>query len=294
MKRILAILTFLILLGCEKEPKDDNFKIDNSPLSHAELGFELDEPNTILNDLAKGELNKSITSVLLVMYGNTKRKWEFEYIGNTDIISEMIFYLPHYKNCEQNTFDFSYNEQNVIDTIISTRKNFCHEYEVIKTYTFNYNSNGLLKSIYMDNDFFVEENYFAYYPNGRIKEIYSDHRGRGDEPRFRVQKFQYDNSFKNVVKLEVTDGVEPLYTYKYSYDEKVNPFKDVFIAASVFMPFIGPAYLSENNVTTVIEKNEKNVHNLEFTTEFIFNYSDTNSLIEYYFTDNERVYSINQ
>ena len=146
----------------------------------------------------------------------------------------------------------------------------------------------------MDNESFVEENYFGYYPNGKVKEIYNNHMGRGDEVRFGHQKFEYDSSFRNVVKLEHTSGDNYHYTYKYSYDDKVNPFKDFFIAASVFMPFIGPAYLSENNVIEVIEKNEMNIHNQEFTTEFIFNYSSNNSLIEYYYADNERLYSVNR
>lgn len=291
MKTFFSIFVFIIVIGCTKEDLDIND--NNSSLTHAELGFKLDEPTIVLNELAKGELKNNINSILLVMYGNTERKWEFEYIENTDILSKMTFYLPHYQSCEKDEFEFSYNSSNLIDKVVSTRKNFCNEYEVNKTYTFNYNENGLLKSIFMDNRYFVEENYFGYYPNGKIKEIYNDHRGRGDEPSFILQKFTYNDSFTNVTEVE-SIGTNTHYTYKYFYDTNPNPFKDVFIATSVFMPFIGPAYLSENNVIAKIEKNEKNIYNQAFTTEFLFNYSNLNSLINYHYLDNERVYTINQ
>ncbi|MBC3847537.1 hypothetical protein H8K90_14160 [Winogradskyella echinorum] len=293
MKKTFTILILITFFSCEKDDGFKSIEIDNSPLTHAELGFELDEPDIILNELSKGKLDKQINSILLVMYENTYRKWEFEYIDNSDILSKMIFYLPHYQGCEQNIYEFSYNENNLIDKVISTRENVCNEYEVIKTYTFNYNDNGLLKSVFMDNESFVEENYFGYYPNGKIKEIYSDHRGRGVEPSFGVQKFTYNDSFTNVIEVE-SIGASTHYTYKYFYDNNTNPYKDFFIASSVFMPFIGPAYLSENNVIEMIEKNENNIHNQEFSTEFIFNYSNSNSLINYSYLDNERVFNINQ
>ncbi|WP_299365401.1 hypothetical protein [Winogradskyella sp.] len=293
MKKILAIIILITFLSCEKDDGNNSIEIDNSPLTHAELGFELDEPDVILNELSKGELKKHINSILLVSYGNAYRKWEFEYIENTDMLSKMVFYLPNYQGCEQNVYEFSYNENSLLDKVISTRENVCNEYEVIKIYTFNYNDNGLLKSIFMDNDFFVEENYFGYYPNGKIKEIYNDHRGRGVEPSFGVQKFTYNDSFTNVIEVE-SIGTSTHYTYKYFYDNNTNPFKDVFIGTSVFMPFIGPAYLSENNVIEMIEKNENNIHNQEFSTEFIFNYSSNNSLIDYSSLDNEIIYTVNQ
>ena len=60
------------------------------------------------------------------------------------------------------------------------------------------------------------------------------------------------------------------------------------------MPYIGPAYLSENNVIKVLEKNENNIYNQEFWTEFVFNYSNVNLLMNYFNSNNEVVYSINQ
>lgn len=294
MKKILTLLFLTILFGCDKDDGYEINEIDSNPLEHAELGFELDEPDVLLNELAKGELKNQINSILLVMYGNTYRKWEFEYIDHTDILSKMIFYLPHYQGCEKNIYTFTHNEQNLIDKIISTRKNFCLEYEVIKTYTFNYNENGLLKSVFMDNEFFVEENYFGYYPNGKIKEIYNDHRGRGVDPSFNVQKFFYDNSFRNVERIEHTVNSNYLHIYEYSYDDKENPFKNVFIATSVFMPFIGPAHLSVNNVESITENRFSNTNDNEFTYPCDFQYSLTDNLILYQNTEDERVFYVNQ
>lgn len=283
-----------IFLSCENDDEKNVFGANNSSVSHTELGFELDEPNLILNEIAKGKLKNSINSVLLVMYGNTERKWEFEYIGNTDVISKMIFYLPHYKNCEQEVFEFSYNSINLIDKVVSTRINFCNEYKVIKVYTFNYNEDGLLKSIFMDNEYAVEENYFGYYPNGKIKEIYNDYRSSGSGVNFGVQKFYYDSLFKNVIKVDHLSGLNYHYIYEYSYDNNSNPYKDVFIAVSVFMPFIGPAYLSENNVTSMVTKNGTVDNGFEIMTEFQFNYSKNNNLLNYSFLNNERVFNVNR
>lgn len=293
MKRLLSIFILIILIGCNKyEVKD--FNENTGDLNHAELGFELDEPNIILNEIAKGELKNYISSILFGMYGNTERKWEFEYIKNTDIISKMTFYLPHYQICEKDVFVFSYNSLNLIDKIISTRKNLCNEYEVIKIYTFNYNENGLLKSIFMDNPHFLEENYFGYYPNGKIKEIYNSFRSRGAEITFGLQKFQYDGLFKNVTKIEHTSGSNYHYIYEYSYDTNINPFKDVFIAVSVFMPFIGPAYLSENNVKSINTKLGNVASGIGTTREIQFNYATNTNLLSYKFSDNESVFNINQ
>lgn len=58
MKKILSIIILTTLLSCSKENEYNSIEIDNSPLEHAELGFELDEPNIILNELSKGELNR--------------------------------------------------------------------------------------------------------------------------------------------------------------------------------------------------------------------------------------------
>jgi hypothetical protein len=301
MKRILIVSVLLILASCNK---DDNtvLEIDNNSLNHAELGFELDEPDIILNELAFGKLDRNINSVLRQMFDNfpepVEKYWGFDYIENSDRISKMTFYSPHYSDCEKDIFQFYYNSQNLIKTVTSTRTNLCNVFEVIKTYTFNYNQNGLLKSVYMDNDYFVEENYFSYYPNGKIKEIYNDFRNGGTEPDFGVQKFYYDSTYTNVIKVEHTRGFNYSYTYQYFYDNKINPYKDFFIAVSVFMPYIGPSYLSGNNVIKMIEKNENNIYGNEFTYEYLFNYSNINQLESYSDKDEAKfpyiLYSINQ
>jgi len=283
MYKILLVFIVFILVSCEKENKD--FGINNSALNHAELGFEVDEPDTILNELARGKLDQNITSVLKQIHDNfpepAERYWKFEYVENSDRIDKMTYYLPHYVACEKNNYQFYYNEKKLIDSVISNRKNLFKDDNYRRKYTFNYNEQGLLKSIFMDNESFVEENFFSYYPNGKVKAIYNDFRGRGTEIGFNVQEFYYDSSFKNVVKVEHRGSTGSHYTYKYFYDEKVNPFKDYFIAVSVSMPHIGPAYLSENNVKKVIEKNQNNIHDNEFTYEYDFNFSNSDILESY-------------
>lgn len=294
MKKKLSIFIVFLLVGCYNDDVNDLLESTNGSLTHAELGFELDEPNIILNEITKGELKNSINSILLVMHGNTEIKWEFEYIENTDLISKMTSYTPHYQSCEKDVFVFSYNYLNLIDKVISTRKNFCNEYEVIKTYTYNYNGNGLLKSIFMDSDYSVEENYFGYYPNGKIKEIYNNFRNKGSSVNFIKQKFQYDSLFKNVIRIDQTSDTNYHYIYEYSYDDNINPFKDVFIATSVLMPFIGPAYLSENNAKKMTITNGRVINAFGNTTEFKFNYAASLDLLNYSYTNNEKVFYVNQ
>lgn len=292
MKKILLILILGVLVGCEKDD-ENNLDVNNGSLNHAELGFELDEPNVILNELSKGNLDNTINSIFLVMYGNTHRKWEFEYLDNTNIVDKMTFYLPHYQGCEKNIYQFNYNSSQNIETVVSTRTNICNEFEVIKNYSFNYNQNGLLKSIFMDNEFTVQEYYIGYYPNGKVKEIWWDSRGAGDEVDFGVKRYFYDENFKNVIRTEQQNGGQD-YTYWYEYDDNLNPFKGFFIAYGIFLPYVGSAYLSENNAISVTEKNNNNIHNQQFTYPHLFEYSNNGNLIRYRDIEDERVYHINQ
>lgn len=292
MKKILIITVLFILISCERE-NSEIFEINSSPLSHAELGYELDEPNVILNELSQGEFDASITSILLLMYGNTERKWEFEYLDYTDKVSKMTFYLPHYQGCEKNIYQIQYNSENFIKKIISTRTNVCNEFVVVKTYTYQYNENGLLKSIFMDDEFTVQENYIGYYSNGKVKEIWSDSRGRGDVVDFGVSRYFYDQDFKNINKLERVSSSQN-YTYTYQYDSNKNPFKNYFISLGVFMPYVGPAYLSENNVSSLTEKNNNNIYNQEFTYYYSFQYSNLNELELFQDLEGERIYRVNQ
>lgn len=293
MKKILPILFLFILVACEKDDENNLGVTDSGSLNHAELGFELDEPNVILNELSMGNLDKNINSIFLVMYGNTYRKWEFEYLENRSAIDKMIFYLPHYQQCEKNIYQFEYNSSQNIESVVSTRTNLCNEYEVIKNYTFNYNNDGLLKSIFMDSEFTVQEYYIGYYHNGKVKEIWSDSRGAGNEVDFGVTKFFYDENFKNITRIERQSSSQD-YTYWYEYDDKINPFKGFFIAYGIFLPYVGPAYLSENNVTSITEKNNNNIHNQEFIYPYEFEYSSDGNLIRYRDREDEMVYHINQ
>lgn len=254
--------------------EEDDFSYLEQDLEHYELGFELDEPDIILNDLAKGKIDRNIQAVLRQHHDEfpdpMERYWEFHYLPNSDRVSEMIYYSVHYGHCEQSKYKFHYNGNNLIDSIAFERINVCGDFEVERLFTFNYNSEGVLKSVFMDSETSVEENYFAYYPNGRIKEIYNDYHHRGDSPGFGVQKFYYDSTFSNVIRHEKI-GISSHYTYQYFYDDNENPYKDFYIAASVFLPVVGPAYLSENNVIKMIVKNENNVHGISNTNEYNFN-----------------------
>ncbi len=292
MRIIIPILCFILICSCTIDKEQDD-SLNEVRLEHFELGFELDEPDTILNDLAKGSLDRRIYAILKQSFDNfpepAERYWEFKYLPESDRVSEMIFYLPHYGNCEQTKYKFYYNSENLIDSVVLKRTNVCNEFEVDRLYTFNYNEKGLLKSIFMDNEYSLEQNYFGYYPNGKVKEIYNNYTNRGTwEPSFIVQKFYYDSNFKNVIKVEhIAPGNYYHYTYQYFYDSEENPFKDFFIAVSVFLPRIGPSYLSENNVIKMIKKSEINNSGYTFPYEYNFNFLD-NTLNTYSDKDEDK------
>ena len=90
MKKILIVTVLFILASCTKD--DDVTEIYNNTLAHAELGFELDEPNIILNELAFGKLDRNINSVLRQMFVNvpepSEKYWGFDYKINSDRISK--------------------------------------------------------------------------------------------------------------------------------------------------------------------------------------------------------------
>lgn len=275
MKYLLTVFCLLIIISCTKPNEEEDLVLERE-LEHFELGFDLDEPDTILNDLAKGQLDRNIQAVLRQHHDNfpepVERYWEFHYLPNSDKITEMIFYSVHYGHCEQTNYKFFYNQNELIDSIVLKRVNVCNEFEVDRIYSFNYSDIGLLKSVFMDNEFSMEENYFGYYPNGKIKEIYSSYRNKGTwEPNFGVQKFFYDEAFSNVIRHE-NIGISSHYTYQYFYDDRKNPFKDFYIAASVFLPIIGPAYLSENNVVKMIK--QMSITDNSFPYEYNFNFQD--------------------
>lgn len=293
MNRVLILLITFTFLSCEKD-NNDVFKINNNSLKHAELSFKLEEPDIILNELAKGELDRNIHSVLKEMFDEfpepAERYWEFDYLSNSDQVSEMRYF----QTSQITTYKFYYNGKREIDSIVSNKLG---DYPK-RHYTFNYNDNGLLKSIYMDSEYSIEENYFGYYPNGKIKEIYNDFRSRGDKPSFNVQKLYYDLTFTNIVKVEHIGSSNYHYTYKYFYDTNKNPYKNFFVAVSVFLPHIGSAYISKNNVIKMIEKNQNNIYGNEFSYEYLFNFSNSGELETYSDKDENKLpyilYTVNQ
>lgn len=294
MKKILLFL-LVALVSCDKEDEFNAPSSNGTELNHAPLGFELEEPTSILNELCKGNLDNSIHSIFLVMYGNTHRKWEFEYLENSDIIDKMTFYLPHYQGCEQNVYQFEYNDSQNIKSVVSTRTNVCLDFVAVKNYTFNYNANGLLKSIFMRSPFTAQEYYIGYYPSGKVKEIWWDSRNLGQDGPidFSVNKYFYDSDEKNIIRIE-QEETDNIHIYRYEYDNKPNPYKGFFIAFGIFMPYVGPAYLSENNVISITEHRFSTRNNNQFTFPHEFEYSPTNTLIRYRDLDNERVFHVNQ
>jgi hypothetical protein len=287
------ILVLFILSSCDKEenlPKND---LELEVLPHASLGFQLDKPDVILNEIATGELNRDIRTILQQSYDQyfanpVEHFWEFKYQSNSDRVEQMTYYKPHYSDCEKTVYNFDYNSDNYVSSAIATKTNVCNQYEFVSKFTFNYSDIGLLESIFMKNESFVQENYFGYYPNGKIKEIYNDYRSSGDEIYFRVQKFYWDEDFENVIMIE-NIGRSDYYTFTYDYDDKKNPFKGLFISVSEFMPHFGPAYLSRNNIVGMIRKNENNVHGSELKKEYTFDYNG-----EYLMSYTDRIKSESQ
>lgn len=301
MRIIIVIICFVLICSCTLEKEQDE-SLNKVKFEHFDLGFELEEPDTILNDLAKGSFDRRIQAIIKQSFDNfpepAERYWEFKYLSESDRVSEMTFYLPHYGHCEQTKYKFYYNSEKFIDSVVLKRTNVCNQFEVDRLYTFNYNENGLLKSIFMDSEYSLEQNYFGYYPNGKVKEIYNAYTNRGTwEPSFNVQKFYYDLTFKNVIKVEhIGQGKYFNYSYQYFYDSEENPFKDFFIAVSVFMPRIGPSYLSENNVIKKMVASENTNTGYTLSYEYNFNFSD-NLLKTYSDKDEEKfpyiIYTVN-
>lgn len=264
----------------------------SGPIEPAGLGFELEEPQTILPDFTNGQLAESMTGVLRSNSNATQLKWDIFIDPVTQKLSQIKFYKPHYQVCEENVFDYYYNDNGSIDHIISTRDNSCLEFVSIRRYDYTYNHDGLLKSMIMTNESFLEENYFEYYPNGRIKNIYSDFRSAGFEVEFLKRTFYYDDDYNNVVKEVAFREGDVHYTYDYSYDDQINPFKGLFIANSVQMPFIGAGFLSENNVISVTSKNERNIHNQSPTTDYLYLYNNNQQLYDYRKRDQTSIYTV--
>lgn len=285
MKNFLSILLFLALLSCNKQ--ETLVENQTEVLTHAELGFPLEEPVIILNELAQGTVDRNIHTIRK-QNASSEDVWEFEYLPNSDRVAKMTYYETHYQ-CQQTVLDVTYNADNLIASIQSVRKNECQEYKELETYVYNYNQNGVLKSIFRnsrmasnpDKDLELEQNYFSYYPNGKVKTIYNNVQRQGLQPRFGEQHFYYDREYNNVTKVE--HKIEPSYhhVYEYTYDNKENPYKGFFVAVSLYLPHIGHAYLSTNNAVKIMENNVHNLNNQGHTYQYFFNYSANNQLDSY-------------
>lgn len=278
IKRLLLIvISCMLLFSCKKEQRIEAPPLYGQKPEHVPLGFELDEPDVILKDFATGQLNADIESVVKSWQINSIRpsrhQWLFQHVQDSKKISHMSYFQPHYVHCEIENFTFIYNAKGDLDSIIKIYDDYCIPFSIKYVYTYNYNEKGLLKSIFMDCESYVEENYIGYYPNGKVKEIYHDFRGSGVDADFNVQKFYYDPTFSNVVRVERRDshGSE---TTLYTYDTSKNPFKGFFISVSTPLPNIGPAYLSENNIKSKYYVNNNNTNGVSYMTNYIYNYVD--------------------
>lgn len=288
MKSITLLATIFFIISCS----DAILPVKDNKLKHAGLGFELEEPDTILNELAGGRLDKNINSVLCQLFDEfpepAESRWEFKYLQNSDQVSEMTFF----HTSTETAYVFYYNGKSEIDSIVSNWLGT----DVKRLYTFNYNEKGVLKSIYMDSDYFLEENYFGYYPNGKIKEIYNSFRGSTDGVHFNKQEFFYDSTFSNVTKVNFTTDSPYNYSYEFIYDNNKNPYKGFYIAASVYLPSIAnSACLSDNNVV-VAKKKYANSGNV--SDHFYSFYYENNELVSYSERDTTTIpfvrYSVNK
>lgn len=283
MKKIILInILFLFLISCCKE--DENIQTNlvvNAPLP------ELKNPDVILNDIGKGEIiGSKITSIYYQNYNSTPYNINFEYLNNTNKIKKLNYVNPNYL-CETTTLNYFYRNDNYIDKIVLKTINTCLEYEVNKTFNYNY-ENGVLKSIKMDNVSLIENIYFSYNPNGTVSEMYIDSRPKSETNIYGYQKFSYEYDInKNVTSFKQEDFSTNQYDHKYTftYDNKTNPFKGFFITLSARRPSLGftsgagPFFLSENNITSIKEEY------INITASPIFEYFDlnfqNNNLIDY-------------
>lgn len=259
MKKTLLInILFLILTSCCNE--DDNIQTNsevNIPLP------ELKNPTIILNDIGKGEIiGSKIASIYYENYNATPYSMNFEYVANTNKIKKFNYVNPNY-SCQTTTLNYFYRNDNFIDKIVLKTINTCGlEYEINKTYNYNYEK-GVLKSIKMDNNSLIENIYFSYNPDGTVAEMYTDQRPKSDPHFYGYQKFSYEyDANKNVTSFKQEDYSTNKYDHKYTftYDNKLNPFKGFFITLSArrpslgFMSGAGPFFLSQNNITSIKEE----------------------------------------
>jgi hypothetical protein len=291
MKNLLPFILFaLIFSSCDKD-EDINQLLIPDPQNNVSLP-ELNNPDIILNDLATGEIDSRILNVRLE--GDYQVPWnlDFEYLEGSSKIHKMISTNPNYY-CETTTIDYSYRSDGYINKIALETINTCLEFVVNKVFHYNY-ENGILKSITMDNESFIENTYFSYNPDGTVEKKYIDLRPKSDPvfPGYYVTKYEYDSN-KNVVSLiqesPFTNGYDQKFTF--TYDNFTNPFKGFFLSQSMRKPSLGviasagPFFLSQNNITST--KSEYINVSANPTFEFYFTNIESDRISDYGNTFNE-------
>lgn len=291
MKKIILItVLFFLLISCDKD--DDNGGTNQvlTPLP------ELRNPDIILNDIAKGEIASRVSSVRYQNYNGTPYVYYFSYFNDSNKIKMLEYVNPNY-TCETTTLTYSYRNDGFIDKIVLLTINTCLEYEIHKTYNYNY-ENGVLKSIKMDNESLIENIYFSYNPDGTVAIMYTDLRPKSETNIYGYQKFTYKyDENKNVTSFTQEDFSTNQYDHKYTftYDDKPNAFKGFFITLSARRPSLGfssgagPFFLSQNNITSVKEEYINVAHqpsfeyfDLNFQNDYLIDYGN-DSMNQYWF-----------
>lgn len=254
MKNIPIFVLVFILCGCSKNTVDNS---NNNQTLHPQIA-NLPEPDTVLNTIASGIIKGAqIKDITHLNYFGADYNYHFEFFENTNRIKKIIRTDPNYL-CQTTHINYFYTASNLIDKIKSVRINTCLEFEVKKVYHYNY-KNGVLKSIIMENESFIEENYFAYNLNGTVSAMYTNFRPIY-EPLYGFQKFTYTyDNHGNVKAFTQEDYSDSNYDKKYTftYDENKNIFQGFFIILSFQQPsfsFVGgggPFFLSKNNIISM-------------------------------------------
>ncbi len=275
VNKILFLIS-LILISCSKDDDINNDSVIDQP-NNIEIP-ELQAPEIVLNELAKGTLGDNIRALYHQTYNGIGLNYFFEFIENTNRIDRIIITDPNYL-CEETVIQYYYREDKLIDKIHSLRTNVCLEFVADKLYNYNY-KNGYLESIIMDNESLIEENYFSYNSDGTIASIYSDHRSLSDYADGYIKtSFIYDEN-QNVIEHLQERPHSNTYDrkYTYTYDSNTNIFKGFFVIYSFYQPSLGtesgggPFFLSNNNITSIKKEylNNDNAPQYEyFTTNYV-------------------------
>ena len=252
----LILLTILSLLatGCQDdEPRPD-------PALTAVLR-QLEYPTTVRNELAKGQLLGScaqrtlvdtrpdpVRFITLTAHPKNRRvqRAEWEATGR----------VRGFAVGQHNRYDLFYRSDGLIDSVVYSRPRRGDEGK--QTYRYHYQG-GVLHSVQADETSpFFHEWYFSYQPDGRVSDMFTNFSPRsGASPRsFTQWSFTYDTS-GNVTELRTIGDHRLDSLYQYTYDTLANPFRGLFVIKDlVVFPFaikLGPAFLSVNNVTSVIK-----------------------------------------